>query len=586
VNRNSTKTVHRLFIRRLVTIQIAAALSFLALLGMSVHSLASDQGSVSPLAGPVATKATCGKHDRPESGVQGFSPLQDRFASGVPRAFNCNLDLIGQARGKEAQGAGLGLAVTDTCLYYSQGVPPNIPLPLDHPGTVVVDASDPTHPKIVNHLDVQGAIVAAQTVDISLKRHLLITSSDFDEKHGELVYNNSLQTIDIFDISDCLHPLVKFSGVIPHFALHTGEFSADGNTFWAASGPSTSIGAVSALDVSDPSHPKLIAQWHPADPTIRYIHGVTVSDDGNTAYANVGSINKGLYSSKSWGAESWKDLDHEPPQGVALLNVSQVQARKPNAEITEISHLYWNDVQIPQFVYPMTIKGHRYLWFVDLMGALSTFDAITLPGRTLGPGPLSVKGFASPDADSAVACRTYPTRPGWGYISIIDIDNPAKPVRVSDLRLAVDEPKNCASEAPQPRLRGYMGMFCDLDNYQDGRMMACGFGESGIRVFDVRDVRHPREIAYYKPPAAGSAVRKGADYEAYLDESRTLQGTYHSADLVGNVFFAKGDTELWFTSNDGGAQFLRFSKDLMDRERGLFVRDNTCHGKLRSAHGC
>jgi hypothetical protein len=571
------KNGDRSLIRRFAAVQLSAALAFLALFSTSVHLHASNQGLVSPIAGPVATAATCGRHDRPESGVQGFDPLQDRYAAGVPRAFNCNLDLIGQARG---DGAELGMAITDRCIFYSQNVATNVPVALEHPGIVVVDAVDPKDPKIVNHLDITGAIDTAQSIAVSQKRKLLITGSVYREESGRMVLNKPGPTIDIFDVSDCTHPVLKFSGLIPSFYYHTGEFSADGNTFWAASGPYLPAGSVSALDVSDPSHPKLFAQWHAEDSIFNYFHGVSVSDDGKTVYVAGGN---NVFRSDT--AFSWKELNKEPPQGVFLLDASEVQSRKPNAKIRGIGHLYWNDVTSPQYVYPMTIKGHKYLWFVDLMGSLSTFD-VAIPGRNLGSGAMPLRGFTDPDASSAPACRRYPTRPGWGYISIVDIDNPARPVRVSGIRLAVDDPKNCASEAPQPRLRGYMGMYCDVDNYQDGRMMACSLAESGVRVFDIRDVRHPREIAYYKPPAAGAAVRKASGFQAYLDDSGTLQGSYHGADMTGSLFFANGDKQIWFTSIDNGAQIVGFSKELMQREKNLFTRDNSCKGKLRDIHGC
>jgi hypothetical protein len=557
----------------------AAALSVVALSGMFPQSYAAGAYGGATIAGPVATRATCGKDDHPESGVQGDAPLADRFAPGIPRAFNCNLDLVGRAT---VDGAAYGMAITDRCIYYTQNIVLNMPVALAHPGTVVVDTTDPTRPKVVDYLDMPGAVDSDQSIAIALKRKLLITTSEFqEEKSGEMVVPGKSfgQTIDILDISNCSRPVVKFSGVIPHFEYHTGEFTADGNIFWAASGPYKAIGTISALDVSDPSHPKVIAQWHPDDRIFNYLHGVSVSDDGRTAYVAGG--NKGFDSK----AHSWKGLNREPPHGVFVLDVSEVQSHEPGAQIKEIGHLYWSDVTSPQFDHPMTVKGHRYLWFIDLMGSLATF-AVPEAGRSVGTGPMPLRAFANPNASSAVACKTYSGRPPYGYVSIVNVDNPARPVRVSGIRLAVDQPKYCALAASEPRMRGYVPMYCNVDNYQDAQMMACGFGEAGVRVFDIRDVKHPREIAYYKPPAAGTAVRKASDSPAYLDRSGTLQGTYHSADLTPAVYFANGDKQLWFISIDGGVQILDFSKELVQREKALFSRDNSCKGRLRGQHGC
>jgi LVIVD repeat len=555
-----------------------AALLLVTLIGVSPNTHAADPHGRATIAGPVAARATCGREDHPETGVQGDAPLADRFANGIPRAFNCNLDLVGQAMG---DGAAYGMAVTDRCLYYTQNVVLNRPVALAHPGTVVVDVVDPTRPKVVAYLDTPGAVDSDQSIAISLRRKLLITTSEFhEEKSGEMVVPGKAgEVIDIFDISNCTRPVLKFSGVIPRFEFHTGEFTADGDIFWAASGPYKTIGTVSALDVSDPSHPKVIAQWHPDDRIFNYLHGVSVSDDGKTAYVAGG--NKGFDSK----AHSWKGLKREPPHGVFVLDVSEVQSHAADPQIKEIGHLYWSDVTSPQFDHPMTVKGHKYLWFIDLMGALATFD-VPEAGRSMGTGAMPLRAFANPNASSTVACKTYPGRPPYGYVSIVNVDHPERPVRVSGIRLAVDQPKYCPLAASEPRMRGYVPMYCNVDNYRDAQMMACGFGEAGVRVFDIRDVRHPKEIAYYKPPAAGTAVRKASDSPAYLDTSGTLQGSYHSADLTPAVYFANGDKQLWFISIDGGVQILDFSKELMQREQGLFSRDNSCNGRLRGEHGC
>ncbi|HZI36737.1 MAG TPA: hypothetical protein VFF24_00420 [Acidimicrobiia bacterium] len=34
----------------------------------------------------------------------------------------------------------------------------------------------------------------------------------------------------------------------------------------------------------------------------------------------------------------------------------------------------------------------------------------------------------------------------------------------------------------------------------DPGIVACSFIASGLRVFDIRDPQHPREIAYFNPP--------------------------------------------------------------------------------------
>jgi hypothetical protein len=67
---------------------------------------------------------------------------------------------------------------------------------------------------------------------------------------------------------------------------------------------------------------------------------------------------------------------------------------------------------------------------------------------------------------------------------------------VSHLRLAVNN-------------RGdgtYTAHYCTLPSRIDPTIVACGFLGSGLRVFDVRDVRHPREVAYASTTDLGPAV--------------------------------------------------------------------------------
>jgi hypothetical protein len=109
-----------------------------------------------------------------------------------------------------------------------------------------------------------------------------------------------------------------------------------------------------------------------------------------------------------------------------------------------------------------------------------------------------------------------------------------------------------------------------------------------VRVFDVRDVKRPREIAYYKPPAVGSEPRAASPYQTFREVSgmTARANKFHSADGAIYPAFAKGGREVWFTSFDNGFQVLRFSDALVTREKELFAEIPTCFGGLRPPHGC
>ena len=69
--------------------------------------------------------------------------------------------------------------------------------------------------------------------------------------------------------------------------------------------------------------------------------------------------------------------------------------------------------------------------------------------------------------------------------------------------LETHDPANCDKVLPD--LAGlssftYGSHYCSVDNRHNATTLACGYFNSGIRVFDIRDPVRPKEIAYYNPP--------------------------------------------------------------------------------------
>src|SRR5205823_4757690 len=112
--------------------------------------------------------------------------------------------------------------------------------------------------------------------------------------------------LDIYDVSkDCAHPRKLFSGVLPDVVGHEGWFQPDGMVYYATHFSGRTV----PIDISDPAHPKELALWSLA------AHGGSVSDDGRRAYVCVNAYNT----------------------EVAILDTSEVQARKPGAGFKEIA---------------------------------------------------------------------------------------------------------------------------------------------------------------------------------------------------------------------------------------------------------
>ncbi len=169
-------------------------------------------------------------------------------------------------------------------------------------------------------------------------------------------------------------------------------------------------------------------------------HGLSISNDGNRAY--VAGVDSGLI----------------------ILDTSEIQARVPNPQVREVARLKWNSMSIPQNAIPVKIDGDPYLVEIDEFGSQDEVGA----GR------------------------------------IIDIADEANPKVISNLRLEVHQPENFAAQAGDPGagipLQGYAGHYCNVPSRTDPGIVACSMILSGLRVFDIRDPRHPREIAYYNAP--------------------------------------------------------------------------------------
>jgi hypothetical protein len=93
-----------------------------------------------------------------------------------------------------------------------------------------------------------------------------------------------------------------------------------------------------------------------------------------------------------------------------------------------------------------------------------------------------------------------------GAARIIDIADETKPVVISAMRLEVNDAVNRAGpEKDDPGAgdpaQGYAGHYCAVPQRTDPGIFACSFIVSGLRVFDLHDPQHPREIAYYNPPS-------------------------------------------------------------------------------------
>ncbi|MGI9185713.1 MAG: LVIVD repeat-containing protein [Solirubrobacteraceae bacterium] len=297
--------------------------------------------------------------------------------------------------------------------------------------------------------------------------------------------------VSIYDVhTDCRHPVLDSTTLVARFG-HESGFSPDGRTFYATA---TGLPAITAIDVTDPKNPHAIWQGNIT------AHGMTLSDDGKRAYVA------------------------DPTGGqMLILDTSQIQARQPHPQAREVSRLTWKSASIPQNAIPFTEQGHPYVL---------EFDEYT--AGTLNP---------------------HGSRDTVGAARIIDIANEAKPFVVANLRLQVNQPAAHAAAGNDPGTfspaQGYAAHYCNIPTRVDPQIVACSFIASGLRVFNISDLLHPREIGYFVAPT----------------KPNTETGYTNSDYAMSQPAFDTARHEIWYTDGGTGFYVLRLDNGLWPTTR-------------------
>lgn len=453
-------------------------------LGVVAGSMMVARADLTPAPVP---RAQCGPNDKPETGMQGRVSTQDVQSGRAEEGFTCNTEIVGRHGTPLVTGGAGGYKVfryTDAagheCAFYDTTLlyPLNTPKPSsDLTGVYVLDMSNPAAPRKTANLMTPAMQTPHESMSLNVERGLLAATMGYPTFQPGVV--------DVYDVKqDCRNPVLLSStplGIIGHEA----NFSPDGKTFWVTS---TNLGFITAIDLADPKTPSIV--W-----TTRgiNIHGFSISDDGTRFYG----------------------ADTGARAGLTILDVSQVQLRAPNPVVTEVSHLTWSTVSIPQHTIPVTIDGHPYLVEIDEFARGTTGD----PNSPVG------------------AAR------------IIDIGDDRAPVVVSDIRLDVHQPENIAVVRDDPgaqwSLGGYTGHYCAVPQRHEPGIVACSFILSGMRVFDIRDARAPKEIAYFNAPISRTAGVPGGSNGSV---------TPHAGYAMSGPAFVPERGEIWYT--DGSAGFF------------------------------
>jgi hypothetical protein len=479
---------------------------------------ANDTGLMGP-----APKAQCGPSDRTESGLQGQTTAKERASGDSERGYNCNLELVGQFRGEGAFSQD-GPSYFGHCAYMAMENNPR----QAHPGIVVIDVSDPKNPRATAYLaDTPAALDPHENNKVNERRGLL-----------GLAQSNG-PNFAVYDLNgDCAHPKVASSIMVPNSHGHMGGWSDDGKTYYIGQQFRGVGGILPVIDVTDPYNAKWLLNW-------------TFSGDGRPHDVNTNSDGTRLYAGQPGNFGVAPKNTSFGPDGLVILDTSDIQARRPNPQIRIISKLFWNDQGQVEQMLPFFSHGRSYL--------ISTDES----GGQAGVGKL------------AAACARGAS--AYGYSNVIDITGETKPRIVSKIMLEVQDPKNCTKFLAEPPEVGggpldYSTERCAIDRPMNPAMAACGSRGAGTRVYDIRDPLHPAEIAYWKGPAPRKAFLPGSgSWKEGVD--RTVEKQAGLARFV-KVPAADGrsrELNLWIAGDAGGFQVLRFTSRYLQTQQGKTI---------------
>jgi hypothetical protein len=459
-------------------------------------------------------RAQCGSGDRVETGLQGQTTLADRTSGASQTAYNCNLQLVGQYQG---EGAEWQLAWFNDCAYlgtYNNSSKAN-------PGTVVINAADPTKPQLTTYLTARAMIDPWESLKVNEPRKLLGATKG----PGFGPSQPTDRQFAFYDISaDCSHPALLSDIDVPGHTGHAGDWAPDGMTYYGTGAGGTGF---TGMDLTDPRNPKFI--WHGAGQQ-NETHDISISTDGNRAYLT------------HWG--NYVPFGLFGPNGLVILDTTDINKHLANpGQPKTIGTLYWDDGGVAQQTIPVTWGGKPYIIFTDETG---------------------VGLDASPAKARQDSCALG--LPPFGPARIIDISDETNPKLVAKLQLEVNDPAKCQqyivdfpTDTGDLDFYGYSAHYCTPDTRTDPKILSCGYWGAGLRVFDVRNPYTPKEIAYFKPPAQRTKVLYGSSlWNDYGGKDRTTDR------VSANVRFRTigSDNYLWFAGQDNGFMIVKFTKPL------------------------
>ncbi|MEP6693584.1 MAG: hypothetical protein ABJB39_02970 [Chloroflexota bacterium] len=216
-----------------------------------------------------------------------------------------------------------------------------------------------------------------------------------------------------------------------------------------------------------------------------------------------------------------KDLGLDPASGQGCFAISFGHGMTPSADGKLLVVSYWDagfialDVTTPtapkflsRTIYAASADGDAHsASYDDARKLLFTADEDFCKG---GPG----------------------IEPGWGYMRIWDYSNPRAPRQISSFKTT----NSLGSSDPGA------GDYVIHNPLVVGTDIYISWYTDGVRVVDASDARHPREVAYFVPPAGQNPVKPAQ--RSVLTNTTQVWGVVVD-EVTGLVYASDMNTGLW-----------------------------------------
>ncbi len=347
-------------------------------------------------------------------------------------------------------------------------------------GWSIVDVTDPKNPQVVKFIAGPSDTSEGQ---VDLHDNIMITALQHRAGYGGDPNKQVNEGVLIWDINDPVNPKQLSWWKTGATGTHRNGYPGGKYVNLSAGMPGYKGQILVFLDISDPAHPKEAGRWwmpgqkegEPPVPPMYGLHGPAVIE-GNRAY-----------------------LGYSP--AIVILDIS--------------------DISKPKLIGQLTVSP-------PFGTGIPVHDVMPIPGKdSLFAHAEGTGGGDTPEG--ARACT------GALFLSgLIDIKDPTKPKLISTLPIPIP-PK----DASYPDFCDKGGRFGphntnilqhNPDVEKQGDLIYLTYFNAGLRIFDIKDPRLPKEVGWFIPPTP-TKRRMPAPYDKLESQTEDVL-----VDTRGNIY--------------------------------------------------